>query len=139
MSILDGDRSLRVSSPAQTSVVVGGDLGEPMLRLGPHGVWVNRGSVTAVSEKLTTPGSGWQRLSSGSTYTWHEHRLAPPPWQSTTGAVARFSIPIAIGGAHGRIAGTFVRYARPSLWPWLAAAVVLAGDRRRGGAASAGE
>jgi hypothetical protein len=125
VSILDGDRSLRVSAPQRT-VVVAGDLGEPMLRIGPNGVWTNRASPTAVAEKLTTPGSGWTRLAAGSSYTWHEHRLAPPPWQQTTGAVARFDIPVTVDGSTTRIAGTFVRYARPALWPWLLGAVALA-------------
>lgn len=126
VSILDGDRSLRVSVPPGTMVVVGGDLAEQMLRFDSGGVWVNRQSITAVSEKLTKPGSGWRLLSTGSTYTWHEHRLAPPPWQSTTGAVARFTIPIWIDGSRERISGTFVRYARPALWPWLLGAAALA-------------
>jgi hypothetical protein len=126
VSILDGDRSLRVASPTRT-VVVKGDLAEPMLRIGPGGVWVNRRSVTAAAEKLTAPGPGWKRLSSGSTFTWHEHRLAPPPWQAGTGAVARFDIPLTIDGARGLIGGTFVRYARPPLWPWLVVAVAFAG------------
>ena len=125
VAILDGDRSLRVRAHGET-VVVRGDLGEPMLRIGPAGVWVNRASVTAEANKLTSTGTGWKKLSSGSEYVWHEHRLAPPPWGSRLGPVARFSIPVTVNGKTAAIAGTFVRRARPSLWPWLLLAAGLA-------------
>lgn len=124
VAILDGDRSLRVRTRGET-VVVHGDLGEPMLRIGPAGVWVNRASVTAEANKLTTTGTGWKKLSSSSEYVWHEHRLAPPPWGSKLGPVARFSIPLTVDGKHATIAGTFVRRARPALWPWLLFAALV--------------
>jgi uncharacterized membrane protein (UPF0136 family) len=126
VSILDGDRALRVSVRGVT-VVLHGDLGEPMLRIGPHGAWVNRASVTAVAEKLTQPSHGWQQVASARSYTWHEHRLAPPPYGSETGAVARFAVPATVDGRAVTIGGTFVRYHRPALWPWLAAGVVFGG------------
>jgi hypothetical protein len=125
VAILDGDRSLRVAVSGVT-VVVRGDLGEPMLRVGPQGTWVNRASVTAVAEKLTRPSHGWARLSSGPSYTWHEHRLAPPPYGPRTGTVARFAIPATVDGQAVTIGGTFVRYRRPALWPWFAAGGVFA-------------
>jgi len=124
--ILDGDRSLHVVTHGVTLVVYG-DVHDAMLRIGPGGTWVNRASVTAVAEKLTTPARGWKRLSHDGDYTWHEHRLAPPPWQATTGPVAQFDIPVTVNGKRAAIAGTFVRYARPAMWPWLLAAVVFAG------------
>src|SRR5476649_1721130 len=64
VAILDGDRDLRLRVHG-TTLVVRGDLGEPMLRLGPSGTWVNRASVTAVAERLTTAGPGWKRIASG--------------------------------------------------------------------------
>jgi hypothetical protein len=126
VSILDGDRDLRISTRGAT-VTIDGDLGEPMLRIGPGGTFANRSSVTAVAEKLTAPGHGWRKLSSGSTYVWHEHRLAPPPFGRATGPVATFRIPATVDGRRIAIAGTFVRYSRPTVWPWLAAALVFAG------------
>jgi hypothetical protein len=125
VAILDGDRSLRVSAEGVT-VVLHGDLGEPMLRVGPYGAWVNRASVTAVAERLTKPSRGWSRLASTPSYTWHEHRLAPPPYGSETGAVARFTIPATVDGRAVAIGGTFVRYERPALWPWFVVGVVFA-------------
>ena len=58
VAILDGDRDLRLRVHG-TTLVVRGDLGEPMLRLAPSGTWVNRASVTAAAERLTTAGHGW--------------------------------------------------------------------------------
>jgi hypothetical protein len=126
VSILDGDRSLRIATSGPR-VVVDGDLSEPMLRIGGSGVWANRASPTAVAEKLAHPGDGWTRIGSGRSFTWHEHRLAPPPWGARTGPVAHFAIPARVGSRRVTIGGTFVRHARPVLWPWLAAAAVFAG------------
>jgi hypothetical protein len=121
--ILDGDRSLQVASPA-AQVVVLGDLGEPMLRIGPGGAWANGASATAVSQRLAPAGGGWRRVG-GSTFAWHDHRLAPPPYGGgRMGAVAHFAIPIRVDGRRLAIGGAFVRYRRPALWPWLAAAGV---------------
>ena len=60
VSILDGDRDLHIRV-RETTVTIRGDLGEPMLRIEPSGTWVNRASVTAVAEKLTTLSHGWRR------------------------------------------------------------------------------
>jgi hypothetical protein len=136
VAILDGDRSVRVSV-RDVTVVVRGDLGEPMLRIAPGGVWVNRASVTAVAERLTHLLHGWGRLGAGPSFTWHEHRLAPPPFGARTGAVASFAIPVTVSGRPVTIGGTFVRYGRPAVWPWLlavalfAVAVIVAVRQRR--------
>ena len=108
-------RLLAVTRPSSS-----GDLGEPMLRIGPGGVWVNRRSITAVSEKLTTPGSGW-------TATFERLELTPgtsigSPRRRGRRRPARSRGSISQSSARecaGQISGTFVRYARPSLWPWL--------------------
>jgi hypothetical protein len=125
VSILDGDRSLRVGSKGGTVVVLG-NLGEPMLRIGPGGAWVNRGSITAVAERLTHFSKGWTRVASEPSYTWHEHRLAPPPYADATGAVARFEIPVRLDGRRATIGGAFIRYSKPAVWPWLIAAAAFA-------------
>lgn len=122
VEILDGDRSLRVSARS-ARVVVLGDLQEPMLRIDASGAWASRRSVTAVAQRLVASGDGWQRVG-GSTFAWHDHRLAPPPYSGDrTGAVARFSVPVRIDGRDAAIGGSFVRYRRPAAWPWVAAAL----------------
>ena len=126
VAILDGDRSLRIGTTGPT-VIVRGDLGEPMLRITRAGTWANRASTTAVAERLVGAGDGWQQVGHGSSYVWHEHRLSPPPFGSgTTGTVARFSIPVTVDGRAATIGGAFVRHARPALSPWLALAAAFA-------------
>src|SRR5581483_8577949 len=100
---------------------------EPVLRVGPSGVFVNAASPTAAADKIVSkPGSGWERVSGGSSIAWHDHRLAPPP-ASRPGFAGRFAIPITVDGRAGKITGTFWRVRRPSIWPWLAGAALLAG------------
>jgi hypothetical protein len=126
VSILDGDRALRIASLGRRVVVLG-DLREPMLRVDGSGAFANRASVTAAAARLVRSGRGWQRVG-GSTFAWHDHRLAPPPYDAADDVVPRFSIPVRIDGRAAVIAGTFVRYRRPAFWPWLAAgAVAVAG------------
>lgn len=126
VAVLDGDRDLRVRVH-DTTLVVLGDLGEPMLRFTPDGVWANQASTTAVAEKLTGAGRGWNKLTSGPELVWHEHRLSPPPYDAVvTGPAPRFTIPVEIDGRRAAIGGAFVRVGRPSPWPWVAGAAVLA-------------
>jgi hypothetical protein len=125
VSILDGDRSLRIASHGRRVVVLG-DLQEPMLRIDGSGAWANRASVTAAAERLVHSGHGWERVG-GSTFTWHDHRLAPPPYGTAAQVVARFRIPVRVDGRTAAVAGRFVRYRRPAFWPWLAAGAVAIG------------
>jgi hypothetical protein len=125
VQVLDGDRSLRLHSPGGP-VVVRGALREPMLRIAPNGVWINAGSPTAEADGLARQGeSGWIKVSGGSSYAWHDHRLQPPP--ASAGSAARFSVPITVDGRQTAITGRFVRVDRPALWPWAVAAVALVG------------
>ena len=67
-------------SPTGTGSSCAACLREPLLRIGPDGVWVNAASPTAAADKLVSKGgSGWVRLSRGRSIAWHDHRLAPPP------------------------------------------------------------
>jgi len=125
LEILDGDRTLRVRVEGVT-LVVHGDLGEQMLRIGPGGAWANRASPTAVAENLTTPGRGWTRIGGDGGFVWHDHRLAPPPYDGTRlGDVARFTIPATVAGEQVPIAGWFVRVGRPAFWAWSVGVAVL--------------
>jgi hypothetical protein len=124
LAVLDGDRSLRVSVRLVTLTILG-DLGEPMLRIGPVGTFASRGSPTANAARITQPGSGWQRVG-GSSYAWHDHRLAPPPYAASAGPAGRFAIPARLDGKTVTIGGTFVRAARPHAWPWLLGSALVA-------------
>ncbi len=118
--VVDGDRALRVRVEPPHRLLVLGLLGEPLLRFGPGGVWVNRASPSADADRLTRRGSGWLRLTSKHALLWHDHRLAPPAGLRS-GARVDWSLPIVLDGRSTQLSGTFTRVARPPLWPWLVA------------------
>jgi hypothetical protein len=128
VSILDGDRALHLSVRGNARVLVLGELGEPMLRL-DGGVWVNRSSPTAQANRLVRrPGKGWKRVSGGRSYSWHENRLVPPPFEAGRyGRVARWSVPLVVNGRRVSISGSFLRVPRPAFWPWAAGIAVAIG------------
>ena len=123
VAILDGDRDVRLSVD-RGHVTVLGDLGESMLRIGPKGTFVNAASPSAAAARITTAGTGWRRVA-GSSFAWHDHRLAPPPYGAKPGPVGRFAIPIVVDGRRTALRGTFVRAARPAAWPWLVAGALV--------------
>jgi hypothetical protein len=131
VKIVDGDRSLEARLVPGATLLVRGLLREPMLRINDGGVFANAASPTAQGDKLVRAGTGWQRVASGRTYAWHEHRLRPG------GSAGGFRIPVVVNGMDAVIAGTYVRVPRPALWPWLgggaalAAAIGVASRRRR--------
>jgi len=118
--VLDGDRALRLRVDRPTRVVVRGLVGEPVLRFGPDGVWVNRASPTAETDRLTSAGAGWARLRSSPALTWHDHRLAPPPGMS---ASSPWTLPLTVDGRRAALHGEFLRAPRPASWPWLVGAL----------------
>ena len=128
-TIVDGDRGLRLEVDPGATLVVLGDLQEPMIRFDSRGVWVNRHSPTAAGAKLIHASAGngvsWSLASRDHGLRWHDHRLAPPI-DLRPGEVARWSIPIELDGRRSAVAGTVVRVSRPSTWPWAVGAVVLA-------------
>jgi hypothetical protein len=123
VEIVDGDRALRVGVAPPHRLVVRGLLGEPMLRFGPGGVWVNGASPTAHSDRLVRSDAGWTRLTPGRTLLWHDHRLTPPAGLRP-GAGAAWALPVVVDGRRAALTGTFTRVARPPLWPWLVAGLV---------------
>ncbi len=129
-TIVDGDRGLRLEVEPRATLVVLGDLQEPMIRFDSRGVWVNRRSPTAAGAKLIRAAAGngvsWSLVSRGHGLRWHDHRLAPPV-DLRSGDVARWSIPVELNGGRTALAGTVVRVSRPSGWPWAIGAVLLVG------------
>jgi hypothetical protein len=126
--VVDGDRALHLAVARGRRAVVFGDLGEPMLRFS-NGVWVNQSSPTAQANRLVRhPKAGWKRIAGGRAFSWHEHRLAPPPFASGHyGPVARWQIPIEVDGRRAAISGSFWRVRRPAFWPWALAAGMVVG------------
>ncbi len=126
VDVVDGDRALRVRVNAPHRLLVRGLLGEPLLRFGASGVWVNRASPTAAADRLAKRGSGWVRVTRTNAFLWHDHRLAPPP-ALQAGASARWSLPIVLDGRATALRGTFTRVGAPPLWPWIVAMLVAFG------------
>jgi hypothetical protein len=125
--ILDGDREFQVRVDPGVALVVRGEIGEPMLRIDDGGIFANASSPTATADRIVATGKhGWVRLGGGRTIAWHDHRLGPPP-ASTPGPVGRFVVPVDVNGHRAEIEGTFIRVARPALWPWLLVAVAIVG------------
>jgi len=121
VAILDGDRALRLD--AKGTVVVLGDLGEPMLRFA-NGVWVNERSPTAQANRLIgVAGTGWRKVANGNSFAWHEHRLAPPPYRLGRSG-AGWTIPVVVAGRREVLAGSFLRMPRPHWWLWLGGAAL---------------
>jgi hypothetical protein len=121
VNVLDGDRSLHVVvAPGQTAIVRG-YLGEPMIRFADGTVEANRASPTATADRIVAAGTGWQRVANGRSFSWHDHRLAPPPGGGN-GTVGRWSVPVTVDGRPTAITGTFVRAARPDVLFWLTGA-----------------
>jgi hypothetical protein len=124
--VLDGDRALEARVEDGVDLLVRGTLREPMIRIDERGVWANAASPTATADGVVSTGSsGWVQVGEGRSLAWHDHRLTPPP-VSKPGPAGRFAIPVVVDGRDGMIGGTFVRVARPALWPWLVAVGAIA-------------
>lgn len=120
-TVIDGNRRLRLTVAPGVGLVVRGLLGEPVLRFGDDGVWVNLGSPTASADRITSRrGSGWLRLTRSHSFTWHDHRLAAPPGRPA-GTTAPFALPVFVDGQTRTISGVFTYVHRPAWWAWLAA------------------
>jgi hypothetical protein len=105
-------------------VTVLGYTGEPALRLGPDGTWVNRASLTARGLGLVArPGRGWQRYSSEPRLIWHDARLHGLPEGVDR---RRWTVPLLVDGARAELSGELRRVGRPPVWPWLATATLFA-------------
>jgi hypothetical protein len=124
--VLDGDRKLRLSVAPDHTVVVLGDAGEPFIRFSSRGVQINDRSPTAWSARIAKgtrlalsarARPAWRLAHHGHSFSWHEHRLAPP---LAVGRTARWAIPLRIDGRTAEVAGTVRKIRRPAVWPWLA-------------------
>lgn len=96
VSVSNGDEELRlVNRSTQTLFVIGYE-GEPYLRFGPNGVYVNQRSPAKYLNqdryaKTAIPASAdpkakpeWVKVTAAETYAWHDHRIhwmstVPPP------------------------------------------------------------
>ncbi len=147
LRIVDLGTKVELTNHGRTDVVVLGYDGEPYLRVGPDGVFENRRSPATYLNRSTTitskpPASAdasappaWQRVSSGTTARWHDHRAHfmgtddPPEVARDPGTrhvVDNFRIPLRVGSEAVVARGQIVYQPPPSPWPWVIGAVLLA-------------
>jgi hypothetical protein len=138
--VVDGDRGLWLRVGGDTTVVIPGAQGEPLLRFERRGVFVNLRSLTAQSDRIDRldlrPNPNprarplWHRLTSGHAYLWHEHRLhALEPLaheHDRTAVLGRWSVPLLIDGHRHALTGVLVYRPPGSAWPWILLACALA-------------
>jgi hypothetical protein len=149
--IRGGDAFLEVSVDEGHTVIVEGYQAEPYLRFLPDGtVERNRLSTAtylnddrqgeasippAVTEAGPDADPEWERIASGGTYAWHDHRVH---WmedsspnvdrgEAVGGAYAPWRVPIVVDGAKAEIQGRLVFEQEVSPLPYLGLAVIVAG------------
>ena len=127
-------------------VVVFGYQGEPYLRVGPAGVFINTRSpaaylncsrtgcpVPATADATARP--EWQRFSTGQTVRWHDHRIhwmgqqLPPDVARAPGVAHtefRWTVSLAQGTTAIAATGALTWVPGTSALPWLALALILA-------------
>jgi hypothetical protein len=122
--VFRADLAIRLRAIGGHRVVVLGYFGEPFLRLGPDGAWVNDASLTAAGTGLSrTRGAGhaprWRLRSREPSVAWHDTRLRGVrngPW----------AIPLVVDGHRVQLGGEITRVRAPSPWAWIAVGVLFA-------------
>lgn len=147
INVVEAGSRLELTNGTGKTVTVLGYQGEPYLRVGPDGVFENRRSpaVYLNSVRRNPPPAPpdadpsappqWQRISSGTSVRWHDHRTHwmgtqnPPIVQRAPGTfhvvIPRWTIELRVGDAPVTIAGDLVWRPGPTPMPWFAVAVVL--------------
>jgi hypothetical protein len=118
------DLALGLTALGGHRVTVLGYTGEPAIRLGPDGTWVNRASLTARGMGLVAQaGRGWILRSHERSLIWHDARLHGLPEGVDR---RRWAVPVLVDGTRAKLSGELRRVARPPVWPWLATGALFA-------------
>ena len=150
--VVDGDLRMWLSVPPDETVVVLDYRGAPYLRFSRAGVDVNHNSAMYYLNQtpfaLTPPANltpstppGWQRVSDGHAYEWHDgrlHALASVALTPGVSFVGRWTVPVRVDGRQAAIDGGLWHADNPSIvWFWpivvLVACVMAARRVRRRG------
>ena len=134
--VIEAGSRLELTNQGPEEIVVLGYEGEPMLRVGPTGVFENRRSpsiFTSDTRPLAVPPDAtataeprWQRTSDGVVARWHDHRI--DPGQGAKAATASWTVPLRQRDRPITLTGTIRHVPGPSPLPWfVAAALLLAG------------
>ena len=156
VEVVDTGTQLRLTNDAGHDVYVLGYDGERYLRVGPRGVFENRRSPATYLNRSATPTSPprfadssatpvWQRVSDGTSATWHDHRThwmgsEPPPAVQRDDSVGhlidRWTVELRSVTRPIAVHGTLAWVPPPSPWPAVAiiigtAALVIGASRTR--------
>lgn len=131
--VIEAGSRLELTNRGPEEVVVLGYDGEPMLRVGPSGVFENRRSpsiFTSATRPLAVPPDAtataeprWQRTSDGAVARWHDHRI--DPGQGAKAATASWTVPLRQQDRPITLTGTIRHVPGPSPLPWFVAATLL--------------
>lgn len=133
--VIEAGNRLELANRGDGEVVILGYDDEPMLRVGPSGVFENRRSpsvYTSASSPLAVPADAdpaseplWRRISGGAIARWHDHRADPA--QAAKAGSASWTVPLRHEGGPVTLVGSLRYVPGPNPLPWFgAAALVLA-------------
>ena len=143
--VLVNDAILQADNRTSAELRVPGYEGEPYLRIGPDGVFVNRNSPATYQNEdryAQTPipdhadadaAPEWDKVSDGSSYGWHDHRIhwmsptPPPRVRADAGrpqVVNEWEVPFTWNGNDLVVQGILRWVPPPSWWPWVVTAAV---------------
>jgi hypothetical protein len=133
--VVDADQALWLRPRGSATVLVPGAVGEPLLRFGPGGVYLNLRSPTAQADRIDTvdlqpdptPRAAplWHRLTSERAYRWHDHRVHALASLARS-RPQRWSVPLVVDGRLHRLVGMLVYRSPVPAWPWILLACALA-------------
>jgi hypothetical protein len=142
--VVANDALLEVTNRSGEELLVVGYQGEPYLRVGPDGIWLNANSpasylngdrfaaVDVPAEANADAEPRWIRQPDQPTYAWHDHRIHwmspttdPPQVQESGGktetTVFDWTVPYKVGSQTYAVAGTLRWVPPPPAGPWLLA------------------
>jgi hypothetical protein len=128
---------LTITNLTGKTVMVLGYLGEPYVKITPHGVWQNMRAPTAYLNETVirgmprdvsaTAAPTWRQISTASAYRYHDHRIdwggvgMPDVVKQNPGKahlIAHWAVPMVVGGTPVTVTGT-LRW-KPSGFPeWV--------------------
>ena len=142
--IIGGDDRILIERTTAQTVVILGYGGEPYLRLDAQGTWQNaRSPAVALNAGRTTtePLAGssatpaWQRLGTGTSVVFHDHRshwmAAQPPARvranpAASQRLSAWTIPVIVDGTPAAIHGDLTWVGQPRTWLWWCVSALLA-------------